>query len=117
MPEKETLSAFAATGSTLALHLSIHVIDRIVEELIPFYGSDCPVAVVYRASWPDERVVKGTLASILSDLQSAPMDRTALILVGRVLGAEDFRASALYSADYQRRFRGRDSRAGEGEET
>lgn len=116
MPAKETLSAFAATGATLALHLSIHVVDRIVAELIPFYGADCPVAVVYRASWPDQRIVKGTLASILGDLQNAPMERTALILVGRVLGAEDFRASALYSADYQRRFRGRDSRAGEGED-
>lgn len=115
MPEKERLSAFAATGATLALHLSIHVVDRIVEELIPHYGADCPVAVIYRASWPDERIVRGTLATILGELQNAPMERTALILVGRVLGAEDFRASALYSADYQRRFRGRDSRAGEGE--
>jgi precorrin-4/cobalt-precorrin-4 C11-methyltransferase len=114
MPEKEKLSAFAATGATLALHLSIHVIDRIVEELIPYYGADCPVAIIYRASWPDERIVRGTLATIISELQNAPMERTALILVGRVLGAEDFRASALYSADYQRRFRGRDSRAGEG---
>ncbi|CAI9415089.1 Precorrin-4 C(11)-methyltransferase [Pleomorphomonas sp. T1.2MG-36] len=116
MPEKEKLSAFAATGATLALHLSIHVVDRIVEELIPHYGADCPVAVIYRASWPDERIVRGTLATILGELQNAPMERTALILVGRVLGAEDFRASALYSADYQRRFRGRDSRAGEGED-
>jgi precorrin-4/cobalt-precorrin-4 C11-methyltransferase len=115
MPEKEKLSAFAATGATLALHLSIHVVDRIVEELIPHYGADCPVAIIYRASWPDERIVRGTLATILGELQNAPMERTALILVGRVLGAEDFRASALYSADYQRRFRGRDSRAGEGE--
>ncbi len=116
MPEKEKLSAFAATGATLALHLSIHVLDRIVEDLTPYYGADCPVAVIYRASWPDERIVKGTLATILAELQTAPMKRTALILVGRVLGAEDFRASALYSADYQRRFRGRDSRAGEGED-
>lgn len=116
MPEKEKLSAFAATGATLALHLSIHVIDRIVEELVPHYGVDCPVAIIYRASWPDERIVRGTLATILGELQNAPMERTALILVGRVLGAEDFRASALYSADYQRRFRGRDSRAGEGED-
>ena len=109
MPEREKLAAFAATGATLALHLSIHVIDRIVEELTPFYGADCPVAVVYRASWPDERIVRGTLASILGQLQAAPMERTALILVGRVLGNDDFRPSALYSADYQRRFRGRDS--------
>ena len=116
MPEKEKLSAFAATGATLALHLSIHVVDRIVEELIPHYGADCPVAVIYRASWPDERIVRGTLATILGELQNAPMERTALILVGRVLGAEDFRASALYSAEYQRRFRGRDTRAGEGED-
>lgn len=116
MPESEKLSAFAATGATLALHLSIHVLDRIVDELIPHYGADCPVAVVYRASWPDERIVKATLGTILGELQNAPMERTALILVGRVLGAEDFRASALYSAEYQRRFRGRNFRAGQGED-
>jgi precorrin-4/cobalt-precorrin-4 C11-methyltransferase len=115
MPEKEKLASFAATGATLALHLSIHVIDRIVEELVPFYGADCPVAVVYRASWPDERIVRATLSTVLTALQNAPMERTALVLVGPVLGAEDFRASALYSADYQRRFRGRDSRAGSDE--
>lgn len=115
MPEKEKLASFAATGATLALHLSVHVIDRIVEELVPFYGADCPVAVVWRASWPDERIVRATLATVMTAMQNAPMERTALILVGPVLGAEDFRASALYSADYQRRFRGRDSRAGSDE--
>ena len=107
MPERETLAAFAATGATLALHLSIHALAEIVDELTPFYGADCPVALVCRASWPDEQIVRGTLATIAELAARAPMERTALIFVGRVLEATDFRESALYSADYQRRFRGR----------
>jgi precorrin-4/cobalt-precorrin-4 C11-methyltransferase len=107
MPPGETLEAFAATGATLAIHLSIHGLDRVVERLVPFYGVDCPAAVVYRASWPDERVIRGTLATISSEVARQPIERTALILVGKVLGARDFRDSALYDAAYQRRFRGR----------
>ncbi|MBX9931995.1 MAG: precorrin-4 C(11)-methyltransferase [Methylobacterium sp.] len=105
MPDRERLAAFAATGATLALHLSIHVIDRIVAELAPFYGTDCPVAVVFRATWPDERVLQGTLATIAAEVAAAGLERTALILVGPALGAERFRESALYSPDYDRRFR------------
>ena len=108
MPPKETLEAFAATGATLALHLSIHAIDQVVGRLLPHYGADCPAAVVYRASWPEERVIRATLATIAAEVAKSPIERTALILVGRVLGAEDFRDSALYDAAYQRRFRGRD---------
>ena len=107
MPPREKLSAFAATGATLALHLSIHVLDQVVAELVPHYGADCPVAVVYRASWPDEQIVRGTLATIEAAVAASPMERTALILVGPVLTASDFRNSALYDASYQRRFRGR----------
>lgn len=105
MPERERLSAFAATGATLALHLSIHVIEQIVAELTPFYGAECPVAVVFRATWPDERVLTGTLATIAAEVAAAGLERTALILVGPALGAPEFRESALYSADYDRRFR------------
>jgi precorrin-4/cobalt-precorrin-4 C11-methyltransferase len=107
MPAREKLSAFAATGATLALHLSVHVLDQVVADLVPHYGADCPVAVVYRASWPDERIVRGTLATIEAAVAANPMERTALILVGPVLTAQDFRNSALYDAGYQRRFRGR----------
>lgn len=104
MPEGEALARFAATGATLAIHLSIHVLARVVAELLPFYGADCPVAVVWRASWPDERVLRGTLASIEADVGTT-MDRTALILVGANLGAEDFGTSRLYASDYDRRYR------------
>ena len=106
MPEGETLAAFAATGATLAIHLAIHALDRVIAELIPFYGADCPVAVVAHASWPEEKIVRGTLGDIPSKLAAEPIERTALILVGRALAAEDFRDSALYDADYRRRFRG-----------
>jgi precorrin-4/cobalt-precorrin-4 C11-methyltransferase len=107
MPPSETLSAFAKTRATLAIHLSIHALAETVAELVPHYGADCPVAVVYRASWPEERIVRGTLGTIVAALQESPMERTALILVGRVLDAESFRDSALYDAGYQRRYRGR----------
>jgi len=105
VPERETLAAFAATGATLAIHLSIHALDKVVGELIPFYGDDCPAAVVARASWPDERIVRAPLGALPEAMRQAPVERTALILVGPALGAEDFRDSELYSADYVRRFR------------
>jgi len=107
MPPGEKLASFAATGATLAVHLSIHVLDKVVADLVPHYGADCPVAVVYRATWPDERVIRGTLSTIAAEVAKSPMERTALILVGKVLGARGFRNSALYDAAYQRRFRGR----------
>lgn len=104
MPEGETLANFAATGATLAIHLSVHVLERVVEELTPHYGPDCPVAVVWRASWPDERVVRATLSTLQTAVGDA-MARTALILVGHAIGAEDFGESRLYAGDYDRRFR------------
>jgi precorrin-4/cobalt-precorrin-4 C11-methyltransferase len=107
MPSGETLEAFAATGATLVVHLSIHVLDKVVASLVPHYGVDCPAAVVYRASWPDERVIRATLGTISAEVVKSPIERTALIVVGKVLGARDFRNSALYDAAYQRRFRGR----------
>lgn len=106
MPERETLEAFAATGATLAVHLSIHVLEDVVTRLQPFYGPDCPVAVVYRASWPDETIIRATLSTIVEMSAAAKLERTALILVGPALGHDDFRESALYDPDYRRRFRG-----------
>jgi precorrin-4/cobalt-precorrin-4 C11-methyltransferase len=104
MPDGETLAAFAATGATLAIHLSIHLLDKVVAELTPYYGPDCPVAIVWRASWPDQRIVRATLATL--DAAVGPeLERTALILVGRTLGAEEFSESRLYAADYDRRYR------------
>jgi precorrin-4/cobalt-precorrin-4 C11-methyltransferase len=109
MPESENLPAFAATKATLAIHLSIHVLDKTVAELIPAYGEACPVAVVFRASWPDQQIIRGTLGTIVGEVQKTSIDRTAIIIVGEVLGSQDFRESALYDSAYQRRFRGRGS--------
>jgi precorrin-4/cobalt-precorrin-4 C11-methyltransferase len=106
MPQGETLSAFAATGATLVIHLAIQSLEAIVEELVPVYGADCPVAVVVRASCPDERVLRGTLGSIRAQVAAEPIERTALVMVGQALAAHDFRESALYDPDYRRRFRG-----------
>jgi precorrin-4/cobalt-precorrin-4 C11-methyltransferase len=109
MPPGETLEAFAATGATLALHLAIHALDRIVGELLPHYGADCPVAVVVRATWPDERILRGTLGTIAVCVARAPVERTAILLIGWALAAEGFRDSALYDPTYRRRFRGEPS--------
>jgi precorrin-4/cobalt-precorrin-4 C11-methyltransferase len=106
MPEREKLAAFATTGATLVIHLAIHAIEKIVQELTPFYGPDCPAAVVFQASAPTQRILRGTLADISAQVAQTRIERTALILVGRALAAEDFRESALYDADYRRRFRG-----------
>ncbi len=107
MPDSEALAAFAATGATLVVHLSIHRLDWVIAEAQPHYGAACPVAVVYRASWPDERVVRATLATIGEQVSATgPMARTGLILIGPALAATDFRDSALYDAGYLRRFRG-----------
>ena len=106
MPKGETLAAFAATGATLVIHLAIQSIATIVDELSPVYGEDCPIAVVVRASWPEQRIVRGDLATITGLLAAEPIERTALVLVGRALAAHDFRESALYDPEYRRRFRG-----------
>lgn len=107
MPPRETLEHFAASGATLAIHLSVHVLEQVVTRLLPHYGAACPVAIVFRASWPDQSIVRGTLGDIVELSRQNPVDRTATILVGPVLGSDDFRESALYSSEYQRRFRGR----------
>jgi precorrin-4/cobalt-precorrin-4 C11-methyltransferase len=106
MPEREQLAAFAATGATLAIHLAVQAIERTASELVAFYGADCPAIVVARASWPDERIIQGTLSDIATRVAAEGIDRTALVLVGPALAAEDFRESALYDADYRRRLRG-----------
>ena len=104
MPSGESLTNFAATGATLAIHLSIHNLAQTVVDLSPAYGADCPVAVVWRATWPEQRIVRGTLGTI-EGLVAGSMERTALILVGRALGGEGFDESCLYATEYDRRFR------------
>jgi precorrin-4/cobalt-precorrin-4 C11-methyltransferase len=106
MPETEKLAAFAKTGATLVIHLAIHAVKTVADELMPFYGADCPAAVVVQASSPTQRILRGTLADIAAKVAAEKIERTALIMVGRALTAENFRDSALYDADYRRRFRG-----------
>ena len=100
MPEGEQLAKLGASGATLAVHLSVRNLRRVVEDLTPHYGADCPVAVVYRASWPDQRIVRGVLSDIRAKVRAAKITRTALILVGRVLADADFTDSKLYAPDH-----------------
>jgi precorrin-4/cobalt-precorrin-4 C11-methyltransferase len=107
MPPSESLEHFAAARATLVVHLSIHVLEDVVRRLTPHYGAQCPVAIVYRASWPEQHILRGTLSDIVERAGQTEIERTATIFVGAALGEPDFRDSALYDADYQRRFRGR----------
>jgi precorrin-4/cobalt-precorrin-4 C11-methyltransferase len=106
MPPAETLEAYAATGATLAIHLSLHAMDDVVARLQPYYGATGPVAVVFRASHPDEVILRGSLANIAQKVEAIPEKRSALILVGPALGETSFRESALYDGRHNRLFRG-----------
>jgi precorrin-4/cobalt-precorrin-4 C11-methyltransferase len=105
MPEGEALGDLARHKATMAIHLGVSNLGKIVAELTPHYGSDCPIAVVHRASWPDQDWVTGTLADIEQKVQEKGFRRTALILVGRVLGNEVFSESSLYRAGHAHVFR------------
>ncbi len=104
MPAGESLTNFAATGATLAIHLSIGNLTQVIADLSPAYGADCPVAVVYRASWPDQKIIRCTLATLQASMQ-ADITRTALILVGPALAGDGFEESRLYASEYDRRYR------------
>ncbi len=99
MPDGESLGHLARSGATLAIHLSITNLARVVRTLKPIYGAGCPVVVAYRVSWPDELLLRGTLDNIREQVKEAGITRTALILVGRAL-AGDGAESRLYAADH-----------------
>ena len=107
MPPGEELETLALSGATLAIHLSIRNLGHVRRALEPHYGADCPVAVIYRATWPDQQILRGALSDIAEKVRAAKITRTALILVGRVLDAEDFEDSALYSAAHEHVLRNR----------
>lgn len=100
MPNREDLKTLGASGATLAIHLSINNLAIVVRELTPLYGGDCPVVIAYRVGWPDQRFIRGTLATIRAAAKEAEITRTALILIGRVFGEASFPDSALYHADH-----------------
>ncbi len=96
MPAGEDLAALGATGATLAIHLSINNLAMVLRTLTPHYGANCPAAIAYRVSWPDEKLIRGTLGDIRDRVKQLGLTRTALILVGRALGGEAFEDSKLY---------------------
>jgi precorrin-4/cobalt-precorrin-4 C11-methyltransferase len=102
MPPGEELATLAATGATLVLHLAVQSIDQVAADLLPSYGADCPAAVVARASWPDEVVLRCPLGELASQVAGLGIRRTAIIVVGRVLGDASFSDSHLYSPDRSR---------------
>jgi precorrin-4/cobalt-precorrin-4 C11-methyltransferase len=107
MPEGESLERLAEAGATLAIHLSITTLARIIRQLLPYYGPDCPAIVAYRVSWPDQQLIRGTLADIREQTKRAGITRTALILVGRALAGEGGSDSRLYAPDHHHLMRPR----------
>jgi precorrin-4/cobalt-precorrin-4 C11-methyltransferase len=105
MPAGEELASLARHGATMAIHLGVKNLASIVAELVPCYGADCPVAIVHKASWPEQDWVLGTLATIESLAAAKDFRRSALILVGRVLQADSFAESALYRAGHAHLYR------------
>ncbi len=105
MPEREKLQALARHHATLALFLSVTLLREVTRALIPEYGPDCPVAVVYKATCPDQKIVTGTLGDIHARVRKAGIRSQAMILVGRALAAEDFADSRLYAPDFSHRLR------------
>ncbi|MGY2223037.1 precorrin-4 C(11)-methyltransferase [Pseudomonas gingeri] len=105
MPAGEELGSLARHGATMAIHLGVNHLARIIEELLPHYGANCPIAVIHRATWPDQDWVQGTLADILAKVDAKGFRRTALILVGRVLASDHFSESSLYRAGHAHLYR------------
>jgi len=100
MPNKEDLQTFAMSGATIAIHLSVKNLAKVVRELSPHYGDDCPVAVCYRVGWPDQEIIRGTLSTIRAKVKASGFTRTALIMVGKVLDPINFEDSRLYAPDH-----------------
>ncbi len=105
MPAGEELASLARHQATMAIHLGVKNLASIVDELTPHYGRDCPIAVIHRASWPDQDAATGTLADIVEKVQAKGFRRTALILVGRVLANDSFSESSLYRAGHAHLYR------------
>jgi precorrin-4/cobalt-precorrin-4 C11-methyltransferase len=105
MPVGEELASLAQHKATLAIHLGVNHLEKIVSELLPHYGADCPIAVIHRATWPDQDWVVGTLENIAGKVHAKGFRRTALILVGRVLGNDVFSESSLYRAGHAHLYR------------
>jgi len=100
MPEGEELAKLGASGATMAIHLSVRNLKHVRDTLVPHYGADCPVIVAYRVTWPDQKFILGTLADIYQKVRDSKISRTALILVGRVFGSQDFQDSSLYDPEH-----------------
>jgi precorrin-4/cobalt-precorrin-4 C11-methyltransferase len=104
MPKEQELDSLARIKATLCIFLSVDRIDAIVETLSPYYGSDCPAAVVYRSSWPDQQIIRGTLLELPQRVRLSGIRKTALILVGHAL-ARDIPVSKLYDPEFSHGFR------------
>ena len=105
MPAGDKLHDLARHKATMVIFLSITLIKKVVEELTPAYGEDCPVSIVYKASMPDQRILNGTLKDIREKVRESGIRSQSMIIVGEVLTCTDFADSRLYAADFAHKFR------------
>ncbi len=112
MPEMQELEHLARTQSTLCLFLSVHKIGSVAQDLAVYYGTDCPVAVVFHASWPDQKLVRGSLADVAEKVEDAQIKKTAMIIVGQAL-SRDIPVSKLYHRHFSHGYRQSDSKGDE----
>ena len=111
MPPGEELEQLGKSRATLAIHLSVRNLGHVERALTPHYGPDCPVVIVYRATWPDQLILRGTLSTIAKQSRKAKLTRTALVMVGEVFGDHNFRDSALYDGAHEHVLRNRKTSA------
>jgi len=107
VPERESIQSLAIHNATMVIFLSVHMLEQLVERLRSGYTDDTPIAVVYKASWPQQKIIEGTLGDICEKVREESIERTALIVVGRFLG-ETYELSKLYDKNFSHGFRCKD---------
>lgn len=105
MPERESLFQMAQSGCTLALFLSASMVKEAMKEIRPCYGKDTPAVAVYRASWPDQRIIPGTISTIAEKMEAQGIKSQSILLIGPALKAADFDLSRLYASDFSHQYR------------
>ena len=107
VPDREKISELAKHGATMAFYLSVHLLDRVIEELLKggVYDGETPVAIVYKATWEEEKIIKGTIATISKKVKEARIVKTALIIVGDVISPKKYEFSKVYDSQFTHGFR------------
>jgi precorrin-4/cobalt-precorrin-4 C11-methyltransferase len=107
VPDREKISELSKHGATMAFYLSVHLLDRVIEELLKggIYNNETPVAIVYKATWKEEKIIKGTIGTISKKVKEERIVKTALIIVGEVISPKEYEFSKVYDSQFTHGFR------------